>query len=233
MAKFYKKKSKHPYEKLNMGIIEQYSMIIKKSELEHWLKEGWVESPDFVDFLYEPEEGETVVLGKPKTIVEVGPESIVGNKIIKYSGCLGSYGMGGPGFFGLLLENSDGKREYIIYAVWASGEYILMDGRVIEAHADYNEQFHPWVSQWANEGVENWDDLSTAIEGAVIESVELLDNKFCIIIRKDNASYKMEFFRNDDRLPPNGSGESRKDAFDKGIIGDYIVFQIEGAVLHV
>ncbi|WP_268870994.1 hypothetical protein [Acetivibrio cellulolyticus] len=43
----------------------------------------------------------------------------------------------------------------------------------------------------------------------------------------------MEILRNDDRLPPHGSGENRKDAFEKGVIGDYIVFQIEGAVLHV
>lgn len=234
MFKFFKRKVKQqPFENLNIGLIEQYSMIIKKKDLEYWLIKGWVESPKFTHFHYAPEKDETVVLGKPKTINEVGAKMIVGHKIIKYCQCLGSYGMGGPGFFGLLLENTEGNREYLVYAVWASGEYILLDGRVVLSHAKYNKQFHPWVSKWANPDTEDWDDLSPLIEGAIIEKTELFEDKLIIKINKSNSLHSFEFYRYDDRLPPHGSGKDRGNAFDEGVIGDYIVFQQEGAVLHV
>jgi hypothetical protein len=73
----------------------------------------------------------------------------------------------------------------------------------------------------------------TIILKDLLKLLQLFDNKFYTVINKDNTEHKMEFFKNDNRLASYGSSERRKDAFKKGNIGDYIVFQLEGAVFHM
>ncbi|WP_379163188.1 hypothetical protein [Paenibacillus sp. sgz5001063] len=216
-----------------MSLIKEYLMIVPEEELAEWTNKGWVEDKSFTDFEYYAEAGETVLLGKPATLLDIEPDSLVGKTILDFSSHLGSYGMGGPGFFGLLMER-DGAREYLVYTVWASGEYITIDDRVIECHINYNEAYHPWISQWAGESEKNqWDDLSGILKGSVITGVSLTEDELRIEITSNAAAHSITFNKYKDTLPPHGNGEPRKPAFAEGVIGTSIVFCHEYAVLHV
>jgi hypothetical protein len=232
----FKKKNKkeHPFHKLNMGLVKEYSMIIPISELGDWTNQGWIEDKKFSDFHYEATKDETIVLNKPKSIKEIDISELVGCRIIEFCSWLGTYGMGGPGFFGLLINLKSGVQEYLVYTVWASGQYILLDNRVIECHLRYNKTHRPWISSWGGESVEEqWDDLTDIIVGSIITQAKLFDCEFILEITKNNIKYNIVYYKNNPQLPPLGNGEVRKDAFVTGNIGDYILFNNKNAVLHV
>jgi len=164
-------------------------------------------------------------------VIEV--ENLIGKQILDYSTCLGFYGMGGPGFFGLLIEN-DGLLEYIVYAIWASDQYIMMDDRVIGCHINYNSSYHPWISHWAGESEENqWDELTDKLIGSFISGVLLSETQFVIKTMSNEQNHTLIIYKYNEDLPPHGSGEARKPAFIDGPIGKYIVFCNQNALLHV
>lgn len=105
---------------LKMGLIEKYSIIVPAAQREAWESKGWLEEPAFRDFHYEAEEGEAMMTARPRTLAEMDTDSLLGSRAVGFSAHLGTYGMGGPGFFGLLLEK-EGIRQYLVYAVWGIG----------------------------------------------------------------------------------------------------------------
>ena len=223
----------HLYHSLDMGLVKQCSRIIPKSELQEWTDKGWIEDRDFEDFNYYPEDDETMLLSKPPTLAETGPDILLNRTILDFSFNQGTYGMGGPGFFGLLIDR-DGSREYLTYTVWASGQYVLMDGRVLECHLNHNESYHPWFSDWSGENDENrWDDLSGVLKGSVIISSELTDTELHLDIASHGNTHRMTFYRYHADLPPQGDGGLRKPAFEEGKIGSYLILCDEYAVLHI
>lgn len=231
----YKKKIKPipQYRNLNMGLIKQYSMIIPKDEIEKWKLMGWVEDKSFRDFDYCPDTHETVILSRPKTLLDIEIEKLKGKQILDYSTHLGSYGMGGPGFFGVLINN-DEELEYIVYAVWASDQYIMMDNRVIGCHINFNSSYHPWISRWTGEDEDNqWDDLTDLLIGSTISGVFLSETQFVIEIMCKGQNHTIIFYKYNEELPPHGNGDARKPAFADGPIGNYIVFCNKNALLHV
>ncbi|WP_405106512.1 hypothetical protein MHH28_24940 [Paenibacillus sp. FSL K6-1217] len=218
---------------LKMGLIEKYSMIVPAAQREAWESKGWIEESTFRDFHYEAEEGEAMMTARPQTMKEVDTDSLMGSRVAGFHRHLGTYGMGGPGFFGLLLEK-EGRRQYLVYAVWASGQYILLDGRVIECHLNYNRSHRPWVSSWAGEPEEEqWDELTAAVTGSLITAVHLADEALQLELTREGVRRQLVFYRYHEDLPPMGSGQPRKPAFEDGVIGDYLVLSEEHAVLHV
>lgn len=218
---------------MKKGLIEKYSMIIPIAEREVWESKGWAEENTFRDFNYEAEEGEAMMTMIPQTVKEIGEDYLLGSRVAGFSTHLGTYGMGGPGFFGLLLEKG-AIRQYIVYAVWASGQYILLDGRVIECHLSYNQSHRPWLSNWVGESEEEqWDELTNNIMGSLVTAVRLTDDELELELTQESLRSRFVFHKYHPDLPPQGNGEPRKPAFEEGVIGDFIVVSEEYAVLHV
>ncbi|MEK3761833.1 hypothetical protein [Paenibacillus sp. FSL R7-0337] len=218
---------------LKMGLIEKYSLIVPAAQREAWESKGWVEEPAFRDFHYEAEEGEAMMTARPRTLTEIDTDSLLGSRAVRFSTHLGTYGMGGPGFFGLLLEK-EGIRQYLVYAVWASGQYILLDGRVIECHLNYNKSHRPWISSWAGEPEEEqWDELTAKVTGSVVSAVRLTGEELRLELTQEGTRSQLVFYKYHQDLPPLGNGQPRKPAFEDGVTGDYIVLSEEHAVLHV
>lgn len=217
------------YPQLNMGIVKYYFKVIERRMLPFYMEENWVESQDF-DSLNKPQ---VVILSKPATLKQRNISDIINNTIIGFSTHYGTYGMGGPGFFGIDLHNhkQDGKRYSLVYAVWGAGEYTLLDDRLIECYPDYYPQHKPWVSNFG--GDESWDDLSETIVGSRIKSVDIQKEHVTLILTDNKKDMKLEFVNNDPRLMPMGSGAARHEAFTEGDISDYLIFQEEGATLYV
>lgn len=127
-----------------------------------------------------------------------------------------------------------GAVEYLTYAVWASGQYITMDGRVLECHLRYNDTHRPWISNWAGEGDEQqWDELTDVVVGSTITHASLSDSVLVLHLAKDEQNHRMIFYRNHDALLPLGNSTLSKDAFTEEAIGEYLVFNREHAVLYV
>jgi hypothetical protein len=217
---------KRNLEELNMGLVEANFVCIHKSEKAIWLGRGFEEQRDFPIFLGELNDDETVMLGIPRTISDFGASNFEGAKVLKISTSLGTYGMGGPGFFGLLCGTKQGHF-WLTFTVWGSGQYVMMDKRVIECHSAYSEQYSPW----RNKGD---DELNFIFAESVITNINLSAEECKINLTFiDGTNHEMIMYKYNKNLPPMGNGKPRKPAFEEGTLLDYLLVTYEYTVLQV
>lgn len=221
---------KHEFLDLKMGSIEQYSMVVKKKELNYWKNLGWLthteiglpEGDEEAWLLYgNIKKNEILIFNKPILLKDISVDKLIGLEIKQISMCLGTYGMGGAGFFGLLLENSD----FLTYAVWGAGEYIIIDNKVVECDPELHYKSNPWLSNYKEE------NLTTYISGSKIESISFTIDTCILILRKLDKKIEVVFVKNDIRLPRKIG--RKRNAYKKGEISDYILFQHKNGSLIV
>jgi hypothetical protein len=221
---------------LNMGEIGRYAIFVPQEEVAAWIEKGWKEDPAFpVLFGRSLPEGIVAVFGKPKTILEVGTDEIVGRYITDYSPYYGSYGMGGPGFLGFTLSEKPEMQAslfILVYAVDGAAQYTLLDDRIVQCSPSYYDTFHPWMSRYADEDIPNWNDLTDVILSSVITNVYLEVDRCSITLQQSGVEHMLEFVKNDTRLAPFGNGQPREDAFTSGTIGDCLIVQVPNGVLY-
>jgi hypothetical protein len=88
------------------------------------------------------------------------PADVIGRRVDEVCTYVGTYGMGGAGFFGLRLD-----REWLVVAIWGAGEWILANDRLItDTFASKYNRPRPWIS-----GEE--DDLTGALVGRTIDEI--------------------------------------------------------------
>lgn len=94
----------------------------------------------------------------------VDKSQIVGRVVREVSLTVGTYGMGGPGFFGLRLDS-----EWLVISLWGAGEWILVDDRLVADafFAKYGRE-RPWTG-------ENEDDLEALGPRIVGSTIVFLD----------------------------------------------------------
>lgn len=219
----------------NHAGIAEYSMIIDRSELVYWEEKGWVEkefkrlegrekqtAQMFSDY---PEDYETVIVSRPVSLKEYDCGQLIGRRIWGYSTNLGDYGMGGPGFFGLLLDNE----EYLTYAVWGAGWYVLVDGRAVECNYELYHKYMPLYSNFG--GRDSWDLLSKIINGSSIIDYQTEDHQLTLTLKKKKDVHTLQFVRNSPLIPRKAG--KFPNAYKQGVISDYIVFQHKNATLYV
>ncbi len=225
---------KHNFLNLKIGAIKQYSMVVKKTELEYWRNLGWLtfieiglpKGDEHAFLLYgKMKKSETLIFNRPNFLKNIQIDNFIGLEIKEVSTHLGTYGMGGAGFFGLLLENS----EFLIYAVWGAGNYTIIDNRVVECNPDLYEKTKPWLSNFGED--QNWDDLTTYISGSKIENISLTSDACNLTLKKLDKKIEVTFVKNDNRLPRKVG--RKRNAFKKGVISDYLLFQHENGTLIV
>jgi len=153
--------------------------------------------------------------------VLLADKSVVGRKITGFSTRLGTYGMGGPGFFGLLLDTD----EYLVYTAWHACFYTLLDGRPIEVYPQTENAVRGWFCNFG----QGWDDLSPVLNGCEITGCMLAEHGCILNLEKGSVTHVLEFMRQDGRIPPN-CGEART-AYENGTITDYLMFQHKDAWL--
>lgn len=76
------------------------------------------------------------------TLISATRESVIGRTVVNWSNCCGTYGMGGPGFFGLELDNG----HWLILTLWGSDGWLHINDRVLSANSDHkklNDVFDP------------------------------------------------------------------------------------------
>ncbi len=106
-------------------------------------------------------------LGPSGELVPLEPDrlqasQVIGRRVDEIVPYVGTYGMGGPGFFGIRLGN-----EWLTIAIWGAGEWITVDGLLVQdmRFGHYGRR-EPWIS-------ENGDRLSPALVGSTITAIEI------------------------------------------------------------
>lgn len=77
---------------------------------------------------------------KPITLEEIDLDWLMERRVIRVHFALGTYGMGGPGFFGLELEaHKDRPIEWLVLCLWGAAEWLLLDNRWVDAPPDQSQ----------------------------------------------------------------------------------------------
>ncbi|MDR2223847.1 MAG: hypothetical protein LBE34_14100 [Flavobacteriaceae bacterium] len=221
------KKEKHLYINLEIGEIEQYSKIVPLSEVVRQQEKGWLtyeeiglEKGDKEAYMLYGELNksiETLMFNCPKRLEDTYLEALLGRKITGFSIHLGTYGMGGAGFFGLLLDDE----EYLVLAQWNSSSNVFVDDRPVCSSPKKYEIQRPWVSNFGGELT--WDELSDVLIGTVIEKL-IIDNKtLSIVAISEEKRFSIQY-----RLVFEKGKEREVESLQK-----MIVFQDKDAVLIV
>jgi hypothetical protein len=98
-----------------------------------------------------------------------GPEKVVGRTVDQIDTHVGTYGTGGPGFFGLRLGE-----EWLVISIWGASEWITVDGRLVE---DFFGEKHdrplPWIG-------DHGDELTEKLVGQEITSFKVAKQSLSI-----------------------------------------------------
>jgi hypothetical protein len=94
-----------------------------------------------------PIDGETPPWGPFFDLVDFKPEPLSANQIVgravdEVCKDVGTYGMGGPGFFGLRLAD-----EWLVISMWGADSWIQINGRIVhDVFWNENGMPRPWLS---------------------------------------------------------------------------------------
>ena len=208
---------KHPYLKLNMGLVNENFTVIKKKDLKLWEERGFQKIRKFPIFLYKPNPAEVIMLGKPLTISEFGTENLIHSKISDYTPYMGTYGMGGAGFFGLKLEGAFGIR-WLVYCIWSAGEHILLDDKIIECHSDFWEKYHPWLTNGTRQEYEQThENFKNLLSGLEILNIDLQEHALKIRL---SGNHVLETYQKSDKFPEQAGTGKKRLSYETGIMSD-------------
>ncbi|HET6312222.1 MAG TPA: hypothetical protein VFH60_00180, partial [Chloroflexia bacterium] len=133
---------------------------------------------------------------------------ITGRKVITWQQ-LGSYGMGGPGFFGLeLAARGRYPREWLVLTLWGAGGWLLLDGRWLEAHPSQYHIQRPLFSNFG--GTEEWDELTGRLAGAKVLEARITDSSSLIVLRQGSQQRILEVPEDTTRLSVWGGSLEQK-----------------------
>jgi hypothetical protein len=143
----------------------------------------------------------------PLLIKKGGPKRIIGRKIIETSRFLGSYGMGGPGFFGFKLEKkSRYPEEWIVLTLWAAIEWLLLDGKWLGCSDEYFDKSKCFFETSPSYFSEMQDLIQTPFNGFTITDFTVKNKSFKMKI----SNHILELPTDLSKLPPYGNGDRRK-----------------------
>ncbi len=104
-------------------------------------------------------------------------ERIVGRTVREICTYAGTYGMGGPGFLGLRLDD-----EWLIIAIWGADSWAQVDGRIVQ---DYFWDKNGWPRPWITD---QGDELTGVLVGQPITSFEVAKHSLTVGIGRRTLS---------------------------------------------
>lgn len=100
----------------------------------------------------------------------ISAEQVIGRTVEEICPNVGTYGMGGPGFFGLRLGS-----EWLVIPVWGAGEWMTARGRCVR-NAFHHQYGHP--RPWLGGGS---DELSVQLVGQRVRSIDVRRHSLRIV----------------------------------------------------
>lgn len=221
----------HPFLNLNIGLVKENFTVIKSSDKLFWEQRGFKKIDEYPIFRYKPNPSEFIMLGVPLNIEEFGLETLKNSKVVEICTCRGTYGMGGPGFFGIKLQGEYGIR-WLTYCIWCAGEHILFDGNVIQCHPKYEKKYTPIItindySNRMNKFNEFLSDMTIKDVVVLKESIEILLVDSCEMI------HTIKSYKYSDKFPEEGGTGKKSNSFDTGEMKDYWLVTYDKTYLKV
>ena len=210
---------KHRFLNLNIGLVKENFAVVKKSDKKLWESRGFQKIRKYPIFGYKTDFSKMIMLGVPLTIEEFGCEKLKNSRIVDVCTCCGTYGMGGPGFFGLKLQGEYGTR-WLTYCIWSAGEHILFDDHVLECHPNYTEKYAPFIlfDDYEN-SLSRLKEMLTdmTVKEAVVskESIEL------ILADSHEKLHRLKSYQYSDKFPEQGGTGKKRNSFENGKMSDY------------
>ena len=152
-----------------------------------------------------------------------GVKRIVGRTILDCSKYLGSYGMGGPGFFGFHLKaKSYYPEEWLVLTIWSAAEWLLMDGVWLEAsHGHFDAERSFFKENYTMFSTAN-NQIKSTFTGLTIAEFKLHRKSFYMLLQDETKVHKLELPSDLKRLPVHGNDTERKwfskDKLENGFI---------------
>lgn len=144
----------------------------------------------------------------PRSLRETGEKRVADRTIIKWSSYLGSYGMGGCGFFGLNLDQTDQyPSEWFVLLFWGAAEWLLLDGKWIEASPN---QYHIQKPLFSDFPESEWDQITDKLIGATIKNLQININSMKCKLENFGEEHLLELPADLTKLPLHGSLKPRQ-----------------------
>jgi hypothetical protein len=138
----------------------------------------------------------------PKLLSEQGIGRILQRKILCWSPNIGSYGMGGPGFWGFKLGTTGGHlQEWLILTVWNAGDCLLFDGKRGEIFAADFMAEHPGADMEAfrQHHLTRVNEITEKIIGSKIMRAHITPTSSKILFQRGYETHRLE-------IPNDSSG---------------------------
>lgn len=156
----------HEFINLPIPEIEQYSLVVPIENIEQWKKKNWKtyqeiglpagEEEAWILYGDFDKESQILLFNKPESISEIDSTRLIGRKITAIKKNIGTYGMGGAGYFGLLLDDE----EYLVYTIWSADRYVHFNDEkdIIGASiSDYTMDKHSLIIHLDNDKIITYD----------------------------------------------------------------------------
>ena len=222
---------KHKFSNLNLGLVKENFVIIKKSDKNVWKARGFKTIHKYPVFRYKPNRFEIIMLGVPSNIEEFGTEMLKNSQIIDVCPCCGTYGMGGPGFWGLKLQGEYGTR-WLTYCIWSAGEHLLFDDSVLECHPNYAEKYKPLIA------FDNYSSSLSKLKDLLADMTikEVLLSKESIEIILVDCHEKLHYiksYKHSEKFPEQVGTGKKRNSFETGEMKDYWLITYDETHLKV
>lgn len=143
------------------------------------------------------------------------PERVIERKVLQWSPYCGTYGDGGPGFFGILLEKQgEYPQEWLILRLWGADNWLEMDGRMIETPPNDAVNEPLYVNTL---GKEKRDEVTPRLVNKEIVGFEVEDKSMVLKIGdseiriNENSTMQLSYANGEQRRL--GVNDSLKDAW--------------------
>ena len=222
---------KHRFLNLNLGLVKENFAVVKRSDKNLWKARGFKKIHKYPIFKYTPNSSEIIMLGIPSSIEEFGYETLKNSHIVDVSTSCGTYGMGGPGFFGLKLQGEYGTR-WLTYCIHFASTHILFDDNILECHPDYAEKYTPLIT--FNDHSKSLAKFKMLLSGMTIKEVAVSKESIQImLVDSYEKLHSIKSYKYSDKFPEQGETGKKGNSFETGEMKDYWLITYDETHLKV
>lgn len=199
-----------------------------QDETNVWKSLGFKENKNFASYLWDYPNEYIIMTREPVKLIEYGKERLIGGEIVDVCPFLGTYGMGGPGYFGFKIKMQN-EIVWLVVCILGAEAYMLLDDRVFYAETRYKDVFNPWYF--------TLEKFNKSFKKKLLK-YKIVDFSFhnehmTLHVEKDSIRRLIELCNNDERLSLMSDGSGRKNAFDAGNISDFLMVIYDGTNIFV
>ena len=158
-------------------------------------------------YCFESDKGKRIPLLAKKG----GPNHVIGRTIIDANPYLGSYGMGGPGFFGMKLEKKGRFREeWLVITMWGADQWLLFDGKWLDCHSDRFDSAKCIFPNYEGYFHKVMERVKMLFLGLTISDLKIRKKSFKMTLIKLGNIHFLELPNDLSKLPKYGNNTDRE-----------------------